>query len=105
MTIERVFEAEAITYPIRYSVWDYTFPSADTIADVDFDSKFIHISLTDGRRLSLPLDWVPPLRDAPRTDREAYYITDDGSAIVWDAEESSVNEILRVSDYLCVRAN
>lgn len=106
MTIGHVFEAEAttITYPIRYSIWDYTFPSAETVVSVSFDSEFIHIGIADGRRLSLPLDWIPPLRDASYADRQAYYIADDGSAIIWDPEESSVNEILRLSDYLHVRA-
>ena len=64
MHTEHVYDTSAKHYPIRYSVWDYQFPIADTIASVHFDDKYIHIELTDERLLSIPLHWIPPLRDA-----------------------------------------
>lgn len=95
--------APARHYPIRYSVRDYTFPTADTIAAVRFDDKYIHIELSDERVLSIPLRWIPPLRDASPHEREKYHISPERDAIIWDPEESEVNEILRLTDYLRVR--
>ncbi|RME54925.1 MAG: DUF2442 domain-containing protein [Caldilineae bacterium] len=94
---------EVKSYPVRYRVSEYTFPTDDTIESVRFDEEYIHLELVDGRILSIPLAWIPPLRDAKPEDRLKYYIADDRTAVVWDPEESTVNEILRVTDYL--RAN
>jgi len=90
-------------YPIHYGVRDYTFPVADLIAIVTVDEKYIHIELTDGRLFSIPLHWIPPLRDAPLQERQKFTISQDRDAIIWDPEESTVNEILRLSDYLYAR--
>jgi hypothetical protein len=92
-----------IHYPIRYSVWDYTFPAGDTIEAVRFDDQYIHIELVDERILSIPLRWIPPLRDASPEEREKYHIGEDRDVIIWDPAESEVNEILRLSDYLTTR--
>jgi hypothetical protein len=90
-------------YPIRYGVKQYTFPSGDTLEEVRFDDTYIHLHLVDGRIISIPLAWIPPLRDASPEERQKFYITDDRSAVVWDPDESEVNEILRLSDYLSSR--
>ena len=105
MPIESVSsQAEAAKhYPIRYSVWEYEFPTSDTIEAVRFDQKYIHIELVDERILSIPLRWIPPLRDASPAEREKYHISEDRTLIIWDPAESTVNEILRLSDYLSVR--
>lgn len=89
-------------YPIRYRIHDYTFPTGDTIETVRFDNEYIHIEFVDERVLSIPLHWIPPLRDASPAAREKYQISDDRTAIIWDPEESEVNEILRLSDYLTI---
>lgn len=96
--------AEVRHYPIRYRVHDYTFPTADTIKAVRFDDTYIHIELSDERLLSIPLHWIPPLRDASPQAREQYRIGEDQDVLIWDPEESDINEILRLSDYLTVRA-
>jgi hypothetical protein len=90
-------------YPVRYSIRDYTFPTVDTIKGIRFDDTHIHIELTDERMLAIPLRWIPPLRDASPQEREKYKISEDRNAIIWDPEESEVNEILRLSDYLTAR--
>lgn len=90
-------------YPIQYRIRDYTFPVVDLIATVNVDEKYIHIELTDGRLFSIPLHWIPPLRDAPPQERQKFQISQDRDAIIWDPEESIVNEILRLSDYLHAR--
>jgi hypothetical protein len=103
MTTETVSKSTAKRYPIRYGVKQYTFPSGDTVEGVRFDDTYIHLHLVDGRILSIPLAWIPPLRDASPEERQKFYITDDRSAVVWDPDESEVNEILRLSDYLVSR--
>ena len=103
-TIHRESGAEVRHYPIRYRVHDYTFPTADTIKAVRFDDTYIHIELSDERLLSIPLRWIPPLRDASPQAREQYRIGEDQDVLIWDPEESDINEILRLSDYLTVRA-
>jgi hypothetical protein len=87
-------------YPIRYSIHEYTFPTDDTIETITFDDRYIHIEFVDERVLSIPLAWIPPLRDASPGEREKYRLSEDRDAIIWDPEESEVNEILRLSDYL-----
>lgn len=105
MPTEHVFEQQttAKSYPIRYSVWDYKFPTVDAIAAVHFDDKYVHIELTDERLLSIPLCWIPPLRDANPEEREKYEISDDRTLLIWDPAVSNINEILRLSDYLHAR--
>jgi hypothetical protein len=90
-------------YPIKYRASEYTFPAGDTIEAVHFDDTYIHIELVDERILSIPLKWIPPLRDASPADREKYHIAEDRDAIIWDPDEGEINEILRLSDYLVTR--
>lgn len=87
-------------YPIRYGARQYTFPSGDTIEEVRFDDTYIHLHLVDGRILSIPLAWIPPLRDASPAERRKFHISEDRKLVYWDPDESEVNEILRLSDYL-----
>jgi len=87
-------------YPIRYRAHEYTFPTEDVIESVQFDADHIHIHLTDGRSISVPLAWIPPLRDASPTGREKYMLSYERQLIIWDPAVSDINEILRLSDYL-----
>ena len=105
MTIKTASRAksEPKSYPIRYGVSEYKFPAGDTIETVRFDDKYIHIELEDERILSVPLAWIPPLRDASPEERVKYKISASRTAIIWDPDESEVNEILRLSDYLVTR--
>lgn len=103
MTIETVFKNEFQSYKVKYSVKDYRFPTADIIESVRLNESYIHLELVDGRILSIPLDWIPPLRDASPEERMKFHITADRDAIFWDPDEGTVNEILRVADYLCTR--
>jgi hypothetical protein len=103
MTIEHVSKTEAKHYPLHHTVWEYKFPAGDTIETAYIDDRYIHIEIVDGRILSVPLDWIPPLHDASPEDRAKFHITEDRDAIYWDPEESEVNEILVLSDYLTTR--
>ena len=68
-----------------------------------FDERYLHIELADERVLSIPLHWIPPLRDASPADRAKYHLSEARDALIWDPEEGEVNEILRLTDYLSVR--
>ena len=105
MTIKPAFKDDGKHYPIRYGVQAYTFPAGDTIDTLCFDDKYIRIEMVDGRILLIPLEWIPPLRDATPEERAIYSITDDRSAVVWDPDESGVNEILQLKDYLSTPAS
>jgi hypothetical protein len=96
-------EDQGVWYPIKYSVWEYTLPTDNTIETIRFDDKYIHIKMVDERILSIPLSWVPSLRDASPAEREKYRISEDRQFIIWDPDKGEVNEILRLSDYLAVK--
>jgi hypothetical protein len=49
-------------------------PSIALAKHVDFSDDLMHVSLTDGRVISVPIIWFPTLRDATPTDREKYEI-------------------------------
>lgn len=93
------------SYPVRYRASQYTFPREDTIDSVRFDADRIHIHLTDGRTVSIPLAWIPPVFDASPEEREKYTLSDDRQLVIWDPDECTINEILRLSDYLQARSS
>ena len=57
---------------------------ADPIAvDIEMgDSKFT-VKLTDGRALTVPLEWYPRLYHATRLERDNWQLLGDGYAIEW----------------------
>ena len=105
MTISSVSETiqTGKRYPIRYRASQYTFPAEDTIESAHCDASHIHVLLTDGRVISIPLAWIPPLYDASPQERAKFVLSDDRQLIIWDPELSEINEILRLSDYLQAR--
>ena len=62
------------SYEIRYPVRDYIFPKEIKIAKVRFDETYMHVTLTDGRVLSIPLKWIPTLYNAKPVERNKYKI-------------------------------
>jgi len=105
MTISSVSKPVSVgkRYPVRYRANQYTFPQENVIESAEFDTDHIHIHLTDGRAISIPLDWIPSLLDASPQEREKYVLSDDRQLIIWDPEMSEINEILHLSDYLQTR--
>lgn len=51
---------------------------------VAFDSNAMHVTLTDGRVLSVPLIWFLRLSQATPMQREQYEIGGGGVAIHWE---------------------
>lgn len=87
-------------YKIQYPASAYTFPKEAVIHQVRFDDEYLHVELTDGRILSIPLRWIPTLYNAPPEEREKYEINRSRTMLIWDPEKTSINEDLRISDYL-----
>ncbi|MCB0210385.1 MAG: DUF2442 domain-containing protein, partial [Anaerolineae bacterium] len=62
--------------------------------------EYIHVTLTDGRRLSVPLWWIPTLYNATAEEREKYAINQSRTALIWDPEICAINDEFRITDYL-----
>jgi hypothetical protein len=92
---------EAVWYDIPYPASDYTFPREARIDAVRFDDLSIHLELTDGRVLSIPLWWIPSLYHAAPVERGRYTIQPDRKTIVWDPDHCAINDELCIDDYLC----
>jgi hypothetical protein len=95
---EEQFEVKR--YKIQYPISAYTFPNEARIHQVSFDDEYIHVELTDGRMLSIPLWWIPTLHNAPAEEREKYTINRSRTMIVWDPGKCGINDELRIADYL-----
>jgi hypothetical protein len=50
---------------------------------VYFDSDMMHVSLIDGRIVSVPMRWFPLLREATPSQRAYYEIGGGGISIHW----------------------
>jgi len=96
-TEERI---EVKWYDIPYPVSAYTFPQEALIHQVRFDDVHIHIELTDGRILSVPLKWIPTLYHASSDEREKYEISPGRTELLWDPDKCAINDELRIADYL-----
>lgn len=90
-------------YEVPYPASAYTFPRESLIHDVRFDDEFIHLELTDGRVLSVPLGWVPSVHNASMEEREKFEISRDRRMVVWDPDHCAINDEMRIDDYLAAR--
>jgi hypothetical protein len=90
-------------YRIAYRASAYTFPREALIHDVRIDDDYIHVDLTDGRILSIPLWWIPSVHNAPQADRLKFEINRSRTMIIWDPDKGSINDELRIEDYLAAQ--
>lgn len=58
-------------------------PSTALAKSVSFDSDMMHVSLIDGRIISVPVRWFPLLREATPVQRAYYEIGGGGISIHW----------------------
>jgi len=93
-------QLEVKRYKVQYPIAAYTFPREAHIHQVRFDSEYMHVELTDGRRLAVPLRWIPTLCNAPAEEREKYEINPSRTVIVWNPDKCAINDEVRVADYL-----
>jgi uncharacterized protein DUF2442 len=87
-------------YKIQYPISAYTFPLEIRIHQVRFDDKYMHVDLTDGRIVSIPLWWIPTVHNAAPEEREKFEISRDHTMIIWDPDKSAINDEIRVADYM-----
>ena len=68
---------------------------------VNFDEEMMHVSLTDGRLISVPITWFPLLRAATPEQRMKYEIGGGGTSLHWPEldEDLSVAGLLSGADW------
>lgn len=86
-------------YHIKHKASEYTFPTDEPqIRSVDFDNHYLHVELVDGRKVLIPLHWIPTLYHATPAERETYEIL--GGMLYYDPETSPINDTIIIRDYL-----
>jgi len=67
---------------------------------VDFSATAMLLQLEDGRGISVPLEWLPRLKNASDADRRNYQLVDGGEEIHWPVldEDLSVPALLGLPD-------
>ena len=65
--------------------------------DIRFDADRIHVQLSDGREIIVPLEWFPSLRNATDEQRNKWRLIGKGVGIHWEDldEDISVTGLLR----------
>ena len=87
-------------YKVQHSIDEYTFPREAYIHAVKFDDTHMHVELTDGRMISIPLWWIPTVYNASDEDRNKFGINQSRTMIIWDPEKSGINDEISIADYL-----
>ena len=70
-----------------------------------FDKDNMWLSLSDGRQLSVPLDYLHRLHNATEQQRGNYELSDDGMGLHWDeiGEYINVPDLLKLQEALQLR--
>jgi len=93
-------QSSTTRYKVQYPISDYTFPQEARIHQVQFDDESLHVELMDGRKLSIPLWWIPTLHNASPDERLKYEISRDRRMLIWDPDKCAINDEIRIADYL-----
>lgn len=86
-------------YKVQYPISEYTFSCEATIRDVHFDDEHMHVELTDGRIMSVPLRWIPTVYHASPEERAKYELNRSRTMIIWDPAKCAINYEIRITDY------
>ncbi|MCL4504811.1 MAG: DUF2442 domain-containing protein [Chloroflexi bacterium] len=72
-------------------------PTAVLALNVRFTNDALMVALSDGREISIPLEWFPRLRDASPKQRKNWRLIAKGIGIHWEDvdEDISVATLLR----------
>ena len=75
-------------------------PTTALAKSVDFDEDMLHVLLTDGRRISVPIVWFPILLKASPEQRAKYEIGSGGNSLHWPEldEDLSVAGLMAGAD-------
>ena len=73
-------------------------PTSVLALNVRFTEDAMLVSLSDGREISVPLEWFPRLRNATSEQRNKWRFIARGIGIHWDEidEDVAVTTLLRV---------
>lgn len=73
-------------------------PTAVLAVDVQFTDDAMIVSLSDGREVSVPLEWFPRLRDATPEQRKNWRLIAKGIGIHWEDidEDIGVSTLLKM---------
>ena len=76
-------------------------PTSALAKSVTFDEELMHVSLTDGRLLSVPIIWLSLLRTATPEQRNKYEIGGGGTSLHWPEldEDLSVAGLMAGADW------
>lgn len=66
-------------------------PSSALAKTVSFDAAMMHVTLQDGRVISVPLAWFPLLRDATPEQRQKYEIGGAGVSLHWEEIDEDIS--------------
>ena len=79
-------KTKARRFKIQYPISDYTFPQEARIHAISFSDEYMHVDLTDGRKLSVPLWCILTLHHALPEEREKFEINQSQTMVIWDPE-------------------
>ncbi len=76
-------------------------PTTALAKSVNFDEEMLHVLLTDGRRLSVPIVWFPLLLKASPEQRTKYEIGGGGTSLHWPEldEDLTVAGLMAGADF------
>jgi hypothetical protein len=76
-------------------------PTSALAKSVSFNEEMMHVSLTDGRCISVPIIWFPLLRGATSEQRANYEIGGAGTSLHWPDldEDLSVAGLMAGADF------
>lgn len=76
-------------------------PTTALAKEVSFDDELMHVLLTDGRIISVPISWFPILQQAASTERNEYEIGGGGVSLHWPAldEDLSMAKLMAGVDW------
>ena len=76
-------------------------PTTALAKSVSFDEEMMHVTLTDGRRISVPMIWFPLLAKATPEQRTKYEIGSGGTSLHWPEldEDLSVAGLMAGADF------
>jgi DNA mismatch repair protein MutH len=91
---------EVITYP-KSMTWHLDHQTQKElniiITCVRFERESLHVYLSDGRVIGVPLNWFPLLVESTQLERDFFQIHDNGSSIIWPeiGQQITLRELLK----------
>jgi hypothetical protein len=73
-------------------------PTAVLAVNVRFTEDALSVSLSDGREVSVPIEWFPRLRNATTAQRNKWRLIARGVGIHWEEidEDIAITTLLRI---------